>query len=385
MYNYDYRGHRKGYLFWYWCTGIYLVCIAGFRWRLGGDTYFYMNWFDIVPTIDNLTIVFFALQRYEPLFVILASICKTIYPEFWLLQFVQASIVTSVVFWFINRETKHIFSGVAFYFFILFFGFMYDIMRESLAISCFILAWPYLMRSKWIIYYPLIFIAFLFHSGALVLFLLPLLKYKSWKFLRWNSLTPIYLFFILLGGFIIRESMFHVLFLLPLPETLAARVLAFSTNPEGGNTLNIFGMLTTLLNKALYPIMAIYLYQKAHKKSLIIDIEPMVMLLIIFTILQLPIMILRRFGNYFYIFSIILMARFAFNKILVSTRRFKFFTWLILFSIIPFLELVYWSRIDSSSGIRKSVQIYPYTHIFTKEVVPERENFWNYYDLHRQE
>lgn len=158
---------------WYWGQCVLLILIAGLRLVVGGDTQTYMSDFDRYPTIDEFTIFHFALFRYQPLWILLNVLAKSIYPEFFVLQIILACIVSPVTFYIIQKETDKKFEVAIVY---LLFQFLYlncEIMRETFSICIFYFAFGYLIKHKWLKYYGLCVIAFLFHDAAAFYFILP--------------------------------------------------------------------------------------------------------------------------------------------------------------------------------------------------------------------
>ena len=91
--------------YWYWGECILLILVAGLRLVVGGDTQTYMSDYDRYPTLDEFTIFHFALFRYQPLWILLNVLAKTIYPEFYVLQLILACVVNPVTFYIIKKET----------------------------------------------------------------------------------------------------------------------------------------------------------------------------------------------------------------------------------------------------------------------------------------
>ena len=88
--------------YWYWGECILLILVAGLRLVVGGDTQTYMSDYDRYPTLDEFTIFHFALFRYQPLWILLNVLAKTIYPEFYVLQLILACVVNPVTFYIIK-------------------------------------------------------------------------------------------------------------------------------------------------------------------------------------------------------------------------------------------------------------------------------------------
>lgn len=156
---------------------VYIILIFGFRYKVGVDTISYMYGFRRIPTIDHLLSVREqTILRYEPGFVLICSICKSITKEFWLLQIVMATITNSCVFIFLYRYCKNVFIGVLFYFVFLCPYFSTEIMRESAAIGIFLLNFKNLEEKKWFRYYLFSIFSILFHYSAVIVWFFPLAK-----------------------------------------------------------------------------------------------------------------------------------------------------------------------------------------------------------------
>lgn len=174
-----YDGHKKNHFYLFVFEGLLLICLAGFRNYVGGDTMGYMIEYEYVPNLQNLTLSDFVLSRYGPGWILYWSFCKTITSEFWFLQLTHALIVNTVVIWFINKYCPHYkFTVLLFYYFFFFFRENMEVLREAIATSIFLIAFPYLMRKTikgYVVYASLMLFATLFHSYAALWLFLPLL------------------------------------------------------------------------------------------------------------------------------------------------------------------------------------------------------------------
>lgn len=161
--------------YWYWGECILLILVAGLRLVVGGDTQTYMSDYDRYPTLDEFTIFHFALFRYQPLWILLNVLAKTIYPEFYVLQLILACVVNPVTFYIIQKETDKKFEVAVVFLLFQFLYFNCEIMRDSISICIFYFAFGFLIKHKWLPYYGLCFLAFLFHDAALFYFIIPFL------------------------------------------------------------------------------------------------------------------------------------------------------------------------------------------------------------------
>lgn len=159
---------------WWWLEFAVIVLMLGFRYKVGGDTLAYQYEYSMAPTLDYLFEHGFYVFRRQPLWLVLQAICKQISPdEFYLFQFVNAIIVNYVFFWFFKKYCKRPYLMVSFYFVMVCFLYNMEIMRQSIAISLFLLSIPYLLKKRYFIYSVFILIACGFHISAVVLFLVP--------------------------------------------------------------------------------------------------------------------------------------------------------------------------------------------------------------------
>lgn len=88
--------YRKEAYFFLFCLS---VLIAGCRYYVGGDTIRYMRYFESYPLIQD----FFksvSIEHFNPLWLLLSSIVKTIYNNFIFFQFIHAIIFNGIIFYF---------------------------------------------------------------------------------------------------------------------------------------------------------------------------------------------------------------------------------------------------------------------------------------------
>lgn len=174
--QYDLGGHKDAGKKTIWLgLYLYLILFIGLRYMVGGDSYFYMLYFkDSQP--HNL----FDLSwdnEYQPLFTLLVSFSKTVYPDFTIFQLLHALIINTCLFYFISKNTPYRFTSLCLCFLCFYINFSVEIMRESLAIIVFMLNYKNLEQNKWLKYYLGVGIAFMFHLSAIFLIVLPLFKY----------------------------------------------------------------------------------------------------------------------------------------------------------------------------------------------------------------
>ncbi|MBS1504558.1 MAG: EpsG family protein, partial [Bacteroidetes bacterium] len=107
---------------------IVLVCIAGLRYRVGGDTLSYIDEYDEIPYFSQLLKYNFIGSRWDPLWVVFSSICRSINPDFVFLQCIHALIVNTIIFRFIKRNTQYRFTGILLYYMFAYLYFNMEIL-----------------------------------------------------------------------------------------------------------------------------------------------------------------------------------------------------------------------------------------------------------------
>jgi len=186
IYQYDFREKSTKKWFCYYSILVVLVCLAGFRYRIGNDTITYEKWFETLPSFNRLTMNFLTDNSKESLFVLFNILIKSIFHKWVFAQIIHAIIINSIVFYFIKKYTSFVFTSVLIYFLWIFYDYNCEILRQSLASSIFLLSVDSLIEKKYLKYYSFAIIAFLFHNLAVVLFILPLIAFfriNKWIFI----------------------------------------------------------------------------------------------------------------------------------------------------------------------------------------------------------
>lgn len=166
---------HKYYIFTFKCVYLFMALLVAFRYGVGNDTPGYMNFFKLVPTLDNLNSSFFEITRSQPLFVVLCSACKTIFNDFVLVQIFQAFLFFNSLYLLLKKLQLRYF-----FFLFIFYGSIYILemtaLRESLGLSFCFYALIFYLDKKYVKYYFLITVGILFHTGVIVFYLLPLVN-----------------------------------------------------------------------------------------------------------------------------------------------------------------------------------------------------------------
>lgn len=387
---YDYRSARNGRIFWYVAMLILMILAAGLRYKMGADSIRYEDYYESSPTLSHLRKVDFT-DRYAPFFVILMATCRSLTSEFVLVQFVVSIIVNCIFFRFIWRHTNHVFFAAFLYFVFLYFLLNMQVLREALASCVFLLAWPYFVKGKWLKYYAMCVVAFMFHLSAIVLFLVPVVTLPGVRWLfKFGPRTVAISLIVLAGSFAIQYFLFDFIRMIAITESMTERADTYSEGEMGGNMLNIFGTLCVVIKQMIYPLAAMY-FLKACRKMLGGEsdesrererFEAMAILSIYFAMLSVGVMVFSRFSNYFSIFALLIISRWAFSYIKDRRRmlRLKFLYWIILLTPLVSIEIMngFFSDYNATGTLKRYDQYFPYSNQLDKELTSKKKKVINY-------
>ena len=330
-------------------VGTLISLIFGLRYRVGLDTINYMGVFDDIPDISSFFKIDWAENRYEPGFILLLIICKSIIKDFWFAQLIIAGLTTSFIFIFLYKHCRNPFIGILIYYILAMFYFSTEILRESLAIGIFLVNFRNYEKSNWVSYYLMCLLSLSFHYSSIILFFFPLVKYLKVNVLY---ITTGVAFFLIAPLLDILNDVLAI-------TSIASRVGSYILQAEGVNLNFRLFFLIQLLPPALYTVVLSY---KQDKDTLIMKFI-LLHLLFCCGVFAIPI-IFSRFTNYTLLFVIVgvsnLLCRYSLKKI---TRT-------LLFSITLFSQILYYNHNYN--------RWYPYVSIFNPIKVEIRENRWWY-------
>lgn len=335
------------------CVCAYIILLMGLRYRVGIDTINYMHAYDWTPSLDGFFDNDYTVTRFEPGYLFLCALCRSVTREFWLLQLVHSLILNVCVFVFLYRHTRNPFTGVAVYFILVWLYFNTEVMRESLAVSFFLLNYENLRRRKWNRYYLLSLLSISFQFSAVITLLFPLVKY-----LRLN----IWYIAACLG----------ILLIMPWAEqlnqaiTIASVADRVSEHIASADRLNLNWRIANTIRAVICPVIGLLVYHRIHKDDM--EIKPYVLLNILFGVgaFTIPI-IFSRFANYTAVFVVVYIAN------LLSELKYRP---LLKFAVVCVLLLS-----QSQYYYKMFWRWYPYESVFTMKKIPEREKLWRDYNM----
>lgn len=346
----------------YWFICVLLICIAGFRYRVGGDTLSYFDNYSRWPTINDLATIDYTVFTYQPLWYFFAVICKLISPDFYILQLFQASIVCIITFWFIKKYTSFKYLAVLLWYYGVYFYFTMEIMRESIAVSIWMLAVDSMLHKRYMKYYIYATIAFFMHLSAAILFIMPILY-----FLVDRSFKNIFLYFILF--FILLNILGLDFFLNFFPENMSLKFLAYQSLGVYWPTF----IKSSLHALAIYFVSNVYTKLYYDKTAFIPFLKIEILILLSTGLFYMT----ERFANYFLLFEIVVFSQ-AFYLFCIKGYHYNTIKLFISFSLIFILKTYYYGIDQShfSYGTRFYNLIIPYETIFDPKSHPWRENIY---------
>lgn len=140
--RYDVNGNIQNRLYYFYYIVLLLTFVSGLSYRLGADTVVYMAEYDEYKSLYNSYCQNFNfLDEGRQLgWVLLLSIVKTIGGSFSFLKLLCSLWINFVYANFIFKHTKYVFTALLLYYFAFYTNSNFEIMRESISISFFLLA-----------------------------------------------------------------------------------------------------------------------------------------------------------------------------------------------------------------------------------------------------
>ena len=296
-------GPQKGQgKFFFFLEAVILILLFGLRYRVGADSLNYEEKWDLYPSLSDLAdLSAFAYLENQPLYYILVGIVKEINDSFVTFQIVHALIINTVFFITIKRYSRHKFMAVFLYFVFMSLVSNTEILRESLAVSAFMLSIPYYLNKKWIKYYLFAFLAIGFHISALICLIYPLVSGFLEK--QWKTSQLLVVFLSLFVFSVAFRSLFSQLPIDLLNETNQEKLIMYSS---GAGSNNIWGYVGFVYNCSVYLLIA-YIMRKANFNSRLFNMAINLKFLFSVSSLILPIMA-NRWGGYFDLLFYIALA-----------------------------------------------------------------------------
>lgn len=361
IFNNDKLHRRKQFNTYYYILLLFTVVMAGFSYRMGYDSLKYEDSF--LDYSDKLSQIWREIEYNsfkEPGWIALNISVKALFGSFVYLKIIIALFVNSVIFWFFKKHLSNPGIGILLYYLIVGWSINYEILRASISIAIFLIAVEQLMKPKanYLKFYIYFLPALLFHWFAFILLLTPLV------FLLKPSFTYLA---ICLGAFMLVPLIISLGLntdLGFLGQLMGERVDTYlSSDDFGDRGLNIRGIIFSLMTSSVPIIYLVY----SHRKEINNKILSFSLAYALFSILRLGLDILYRITDYLS-FVMILLLSIVLIEIKHSKSKATDWVCMILISISIVMTI-------SSSNVW--LRYVPYTSVFDKQMITERENLYN--------
>jgi len=341
-----------------------LVLLFGLRYRVGGDSMNYIIRYETFPAVSELFAGGLEFGRFQPLWQLLFASVRHISSDFVVFQIIHAIIVNTIIFKFINQNTRYFFTGILVYFICYSFYFNMEVLRESLAISIFLLSLKPFSQKRWFKYYIIVTISFLFHFSAIILFILPLFREFQ---INYRNVLLLFSYFIL-------GILFSRLARLILSSMEVISSLSSVIEPYLHYTFTIWGMLYVVIAYIVFPIL-IYILAKNYFHISI----PYYQFLAFYVLVGASIsyfVIFERFLNYFTPILCLYITEVLHALFREKGRlRLRISATAISFTLICtlFVHAYFSDTSDIAPNTRWYYHWYPYSSIIDKRISEDRE------------
>lgn len=145
------------------------------------DTWNYISGFQISPSLRALLASGELSLMQNPAFLVYRSLVRSFTDNYHIFLFIPALFVQYAYIVFIRRYSPSFTLGIAIYF--LFGGFVFSLaaMKQTIAMAILLFSVPQLLEKKYVRFYLLVFISFLFHTYAIAFAIMPLFTVKPWS------------------------------------------------------------------------------------------------------------------------------------------------------------------------------------------------------------
>lgn len=132
--------------------------------------------------------------------------CKTINFNFYSFQIFHAILVNGVIFYIVSKYCQYRFTVIFFYVVATLLYFNCEILRESLSLSCGLLAMNHYKEKRWLQYFSWSLFALSFHKSGIVLLVIPFVYRYSASTINYKQLL-----ILLIVGFIFSSFCLNIL------------------------------------------------------------------------------------------------------------------------------------------------------------------------------
>lgn len=215
---------------------VLLWLYAGLRYRVGTDTFMYMELFNFFPSIDKLNIYSLSEYKIEPLWIIYNSLLKFFCDDFIIVQLTSSLIFNLAVFKFIRNNSTYVFTSLSIYFVIDYLLMNFEFMRQTTALGVYyLLVHKYLEDKKYKLWVVGTILCGFIHNTIFFCFLFPFMKKISISTKRLFVIVGCCLFVVL------SNQLFSFLsYIVPEDMSAVEKIIAYRDNISTVFNLNYF-------------------------------------------------------------------------------------------------------------------------------------------------
>lgn len=337
---------------------IMLSLLAGLRYRVGTDTLSYMDEYYKYTSNDFR-------DKYLFGWYLFISTCKSLHLSFYIVQLILALFTNYAVISFLRKYANHFFSSFLLYYVIVYPALNFEILRQGVCISFFLLSFAFLDNKSYIKYYICAGIACLFHYSASVLLFIPLFSWIPINKKSGTVFLAIIAIVVALSS-LLKEQIYQ--FSMGL-SFLEGRSFYYFSKVDTEEAFSIVPFVLNLTLNVVIPFIVIRYQIYSERVTNAILVVCLFSMIIYIVSAYMP--IIYRINNYFQLFSLILFVD-LFNYIRIHVKGRPFFVMLVLLLIfIGIKGRVYFANIEGTPGYYR---YYPYSSVFNEFKVSQREN-----------
>lgn len=345
----------------------FFIIMSGLSYKVGSDINAYMAEFSIINYEDLLEVNFFSLSNRQPMWLLFENVCKTVINNFAFMKIVISIFVNVTLFRFFKDNSSYCFSAVLVYFFMMSFDVNFNILRQSISMSFFLIAYSCLTKRKIFLAYTAIIMAIMFHNSAVVLLMIPVFSsinlYKHpriiWSIAIILSLVVVF--------FVSYSEILQGISMVMKSDELVSFAGIYDDNEYGASAIKFASVLFYVV---LDTIIYCYLVKFKCSNSLIW----MFLFYIIFFLISYSIPIFGRIKLYFTPFYIVAVVNliYRYTKSIRSTNNRGIVT-IALLTMFMFPSIKYFFVKNPRYNDMQLIQYYPYHSIIDKGIEQKRE------------
>lgn len=162
---------------------ILAILTGGRSYYIGKDTIHYVSFFQSMvrsKQMDDLSLDTLINSRFEWGFQLFNKIVATVTTDARWILVISAIFLYSVIYWYIVKNSNNYLTSTIVFFFI-YFGLGMSITRQMIAVPILIIAYQMLKENKAILFFLLVFLAFLFHRSSVIFIVVYFMRNKSFS------------------------------------------------------------------------------------------------------------------------------------------------------------------------------------------------------------